>query len=539
MLKQIQHIKIIAAVIIITAFIYYLPLINILFNTFGYLDSFTLPELDSYLVTLFRTTIFACVSSIFNVFIPLLIAILLIPYFRIFPQRKLFLFLLIPFTLGQVTTSFLFKVFLNETGLINIILDSSPLFNFLSLILIQFWQYGFLFIYIYLLWLNNLSIEYLDYSISHKLSKVEYFFDQILPNVKSLSIALLALNFIFSFFELLKSTIIFKSSTGFNTELINQWLHRLYFEYILIDNMWSTTKVFSYSLGIVVTIYLTLFLLILLFLKISKYNKLFKTKISMGLLKKNIFWWNKYILYTLIFLISLPFIPAFVTLKIDFSQNMYGFVFTFLSSICAAIIATFISFALGISLRIGWFFDKSKFTKNLVFFISLIFLFQIVSPLLTALIGYKWFAVLGENIHYIYMLVWYVAHTILLLPILTSFLLVVLFTFSNSEIQYLFSHNIDIFSILKYNVAKRYYLEIILTFLIAFSYIWNEATINKLFSDFIPSYVSNIKMLITGRGANYSTALSFMLLSAFNSFLIVLTWSLVLNKKRGEFGNKN
>lgn len=534
-----KYFKYISVLIIFIAYLFYLPSYKFFPEIINYSNYFSITENDSFLTTLFRTTLFAIISSLINVFIPILLALLLLPYYRKNPNSKAFLFLLIPFTLGQITISFIFKVFLNNAGLIDILLESSPLFNFISLFFIQFWQYGFLFTYIYLLWINNLSDDYLDYAISHKQNKIEYLFDQIFPNVKFLTIALFSLNFIFSFYELSKSTIIFKSSTGFDTEIINQWLHRVYFEYVGIDNMLATVKVFTYSIGIVIVILLVLFTLIFFFLKLLDYNKIFKSNLDFGLVNKSNFSWHKYLLYTLIFFICIPILPTLITIKIDFSQNIYAFFFTFFSSLSAAFISTAICFILGISLRMGWLYNKNQFSRNLVIIVSIIFLFQIISPLFSVLIGYKWFGILGANMNILYMIVWIFSHTILLLPVLTSFFLVVTFTFSNSEIQYLFSHKIDMYTILKFNIIKRFYLEIILTFLIAFSYIWNEAIINKLFSDFIPSYVSNVEMLITGRGANYSLALSFMLLSIIISLSILFTWVLVLNKKRGEFEKNN
>lgn len=533
---KIKYFKLLSVCIIMTAFLFYFPILKFLPEIGNYINYFSFSEFNSFLVTLFRTTLFATITSLFNVCLALLFALLLFPYYYSNPNSKAFLFLLIPFTLGQVTISFVFKIFLNKIGLIDLLLASSPAYNFISLILMQFWQYGFLFVYIYLLWLNNLSDDSFDYAICHKQNKLEYFFDQILPNVKFLTVALLVLNFIFSFYELSKSTIIFKSSTGFDTEIINQWLHRVYFEYVNIDNILATLKIFFYSIVIIFIVLFVLSVLIFLFLKLLHHNKIFKSNIKIGLVNKTAFTWHKNLLYILIFIIVLPILLSIITIKIDFSQNIYGFFFTFSSSLGAAVIATLISFILGISFRMGWLYHKNKFSRNLIIVVSIIFLFQIISPLFSVLMGYKWFGILGQNINFLYLLIWCIAHTILLLPILTSFFLVVTFTFSNFEIQYLFSHKVDMYTIFRLNIFRRYYLEIILTFLIAFSYIWNEAIINKLFSDFIPSYVSSVEMLITGRGANYSLALSFLFLSVTISLLILITWSLVLNKNRGEFG---
>lgn len=57
---------------------------------------------------------------------------------------------------------------------------------------------------------------------------------------------------------------------------------------------------------------------------------------------------------------------------------------------------------------------------------------------------------------------------------------------------------------------KRFKAEYLLFFILGFSFILNEAIINSLFSDYIPSFVSSMKMLITGRGADYEKAFGFL-----------------------------
>jgi hypothetical protein len=77
---------------------------------------------------------------------------------------------------------------------------------------------------------------------------------------------------------------------------------------------------------------------------------------------------------------------------------------------------------------------------------------------------------------------------------------------------------------------RRYQAEYLLTFLIAFSLIWNESIINNLLSDFIPSFVSEMKMNIEGRAADYAKGMNYLFVALCISILAMGLWKSILNK---------
>ena len=127
-------------------------------------------------------------------------------------------------------------------------------------------------------------------------------------------------------------------------------------------------------------------------------------------------------------------------------------------------------------------------------------------------------------------LVWILGHVILTLPLLSSFISVSHFKTSNNEINYLESYKFSLWQIIKDSFLKRYQAEYLLTFLIAFSLIWNESIVNNLLSDFIPSFVSEMKMNIEGRAADYAKGMNYLFIALGIAIMAMWLWKLILRK---------
>jgi hypothetical protein len=91
---------------------------------------------------------------------------------------------------------------------------------------------------------------------------------------------------------------------------------------------------------------------------------------------------------------------------------------------------------------------------------------------------------------------------------------------------------------IRFSFFKRFKAEYLLLFIIGYSFIWNEAVLNNLFSDYIPSFVSGMKMLITGRGADYDKAFGYLLVSFIVALLSAIIWRYIIEKAQKQLNTE-
>ena len=258
-----------------------------------------------------RSFLFALGSTVVNVILSLLCAIGLSKVRLNSSRGKLLSFLIIPVLLGNMSCAFIGKILFTDSATI----QSDPFTKFLTLTLIQFWQYGTL--YIYLFWLNiqNIPKLTLNYAQATKMSFVEKVKDIILPACRNLAVLLFILNFIFSIFEDAKIQFIFKSSIGTHTELLSQWLNRTYQSDSLINLGFSNERITQLSFFVLALTFISTIISALIFLFF--YKNFVKTKTILRIRRGSI---NPVIIYIALalFIIVPIFYAVFSTVK-DFN----------------------------------------------------------------------------------------------------------------------------------------------------------------------------------------------------------------------------
>jgi len=143
--------KIVVAVVIIITAMFLLPL------AIGGFSGRSISELFSdnsngFSASLQRTISFALLSAIANVFGGFSLALLLSRTSMSSKYGKQLSFFILPVTFGNVAVVFVFKVLLFDTNIFNAIVKGGNTTQTLFLLFIQFWQFGFLFAYLF--WLN-------------------------------------------------------------------------------------------------------------------------------------------------------------------------------------------------------------------------------------------------------------------------------------------------------------------------------------------------------------------------------------------------
>jgi hypothetical protein len=424
--------------------------------------------------------------------------------------------------LGNVSVAFIGKILFSGS----VFFQQGSLIKFESLTLIQYWQYGTL--YTYLFWLNiqNIPKPVLNYAKATKMTFWEKLKDIILPACKNLAILLFILNFILSVYEDAKIQLIFKSSIGTHTELVSQWLNRTYQSNSLINPQFANE--ITIQLGFVILIITTLSTIILTLVFSSGYKSIIKFGKSFALPQIKLI--DKITPVILLGFILFPLIYSIISTVGNFDFDFFHLVSPFLFTILASTIAMLCSIYLGILLRLGWKETLSSFNNRSLFFYIILFTLQLIPPIAIYIIGFQWLKITGYQFSWNLQLIWILGHIILTLPLLSSFISVSHFNTSNNEINYMESHKFSFMQIVRDSFFRRYQAEYLLTFLIAFSLIWNESIINNLLSDFIPSFVSEMKMNIEGRAADYAKGMNYLFVALCISILAMGLWKSILNK---------
>lgn len=473
---------------------------------------------------LFKSALFSFMSSSINIIISLWLAIHLsrIP---LFSKKGNFLSLLIlPILIGDVSTAFIGKVLLED----NTLLHENSTFKFASLILIQFWQYGTLFTYIFWLVINNIKESVKDFAKGVKLSNSEYVKDVILPATRNIAILSFVLNFVFAFFENSKSQFIYRASQGTNSEFISRWIERYYY----------TNSLFNINSAINNTLQIGSFVMVIVLLLVVTLSISFAIVYKRYLTSKYYFPSTKSVTLTnILYFITLLLVVAPVAgliLNLVFTTtfslaNLFPVI---IITTIAALISTILAIQIGILLRLAWKKAMSTFNRNSLIFYFLLLLILIFPPLVLYILGFKWFTIIGYQSTFFIKCIWVFGHILLVLPILSSFIAVTHYRTTNYEIEFLDAYKLNYKDKTKALFNRRYFLDYSLTFLISFSFIWNESTINNLLSDFIPSFISELKMSISGRATDYSSGIGYFFISLLIALVSITLWNFIMRNTR-------
>lgn len=517
--------QIIRAAIVLLSIIfigYLLPSLPSLFGMKASLFSKSQEGIDAFK----RSFLFAFGSTTINILLSLFFAIGMSKISLRSKTGKLISLLIIPVMLGNVSVAFIGKILFSDSAFF----QGSSFVKFESLTLIQFWQYGTL--YVYLFWLNiqNIPKTTLNFAQATKMNFGERMRDIILPSCKNIAILLFILNFILSIYEDAKIQLIFKSSVGTHTELISQWLNRTYQSNSLINPQFANDKTIQVGFMILVlasigTVFSTIFFS-------SAFQRVIKSRRTMSL--PNIRFLTPIYPVILLGFILLPLLYCIYSTLGKFNLEFAHLLRPLLFTLVASVVALLFSICIGILLRLGWKNTLSSFNNRSLFFFIFLFILQLVPPIAIYITGFQWLKITGYQSMWNLQLVWILGHVILALPLLSSFISVSHFKTSNNEINYLESHKFSLRQIIKDSFLRRYQTEYLLTFLIAFSLIWNESIVNNLLSDFIPSFVSEMKMHIEGRAADYAKGMNYLFIALGIALMAMWLWKLILRKSLNQ-----
>lgn len=488
---------------------------------------------NSFADTFLRTVLYSFLSAIVLAKIGFWGAIALskIPFFS--KLGKSLSILILPITLGNISIAFIVKFLFGDTAFFATIIEKGVVFKLSFLLLLQMWQYGLLFIYLFWLQFQNISANKLEYAAANHFSFFHTIKDIYLPGSKNLVILTASLGMIFSLYEESKIQYLFKASQGTDSELITNWIGRNYQSYLLVNPQFAAD--FAFQSGWVIMIFAILILAFLFLLVNGLFYINSKSKTYPVILILPSKFIRKILTdawaFFLIFIIAIPVVWCLFKMEYKFGFDTFSIALPLLMTFIAATTASVIAIFFGISARQGWKELLSSFNNRSLIFFTSMFLVLLIPPIIILISGYKWMGALGYSSLSLVYTVWVLGHTVLLsLPLLGSFVLFNHFRVTNNELDYLMVYKLTKVQLIKFSFLKRFKAEYLLLFIIGFAFIWNEAILNNLFSDYIPSFVSGLKMLITGRGADYSKAFGYLLVSLLLAVSAVVVWRYIIHK---------
>lgn len=493
----------------------------------------------SFINTLQKTLLNAFVSSIILATFGFGCALILlkIPTFSL--VGKNLAVLILPIILGNISIAFICKLVWGDSSLFSYLAQGNPLNKLVFLVVLNLYQFGLLFVYLFWMQLQNISVEKNNFAVANQFSLYQKLKDIYLPHSRNLWLLLTAIGFVFTFYEESKITYLFKVSQGTNSELITNWLNRNYQTNLLVNPNYANRLAFDTSTVVLLTAIIGVIILLLAIYYVIKQSTALKYYPNQKSIQYNHSSFEKAAIFAGATLSAIAILPLIATLfKISLGLNFSVLGFPLLMTFLATLAASATAIIFGIASRLGWKVTLSSFNQKSLPFFVLLFVLLLVPPIVILITGYQWMALIGYTSLSVIYIIWIIGHVLLTLPVLGSFVLFNHFRVSILEIDYLRVYRLSTKETIWFSFFSRFKAEYILLFIIGYSFIWNEAVLNNLFSDYIPSFVSGMKMLITGRGADYDKAFGYLFVSFTLAIASVIIWRFIIEKAPNQLNTE-
>jgi len=444
--------------------------------------------------------------------------------------------LILPVALGNISIAFIVKLLLGDSPVFSSIATGGVLYKLAFLALLQIWQFGFLFVYLFWLNFQTIPAKWIEYAVANKFSLLQAIKDIYIPYSKNLLLLLANIGFVFSLFEESKIQYLFKASRGTNSELVTNWLARNYQSSLLVNPGFAENSVFNAAGVVTLTAVMAL---AIVFVSINTGFSVVARLESYPLqslfrFRKEPTWFGRRLClgwaFLLIAVIVVPVAVCLTHIGLSFSTALLKLVFPLAMSLIATVTVSLAAILFGISSRLGWKNLLNSFSNRSLLFFLAMFLLMLAPPLIILVSGFKWMGLVGYRSEWLIYAIWIIGHTILTLPVLGSFVLFNHFRVSVNELDYLQVFKLKNRELIRLSFLSRFKAEYLFLVIIAFSFIWNEAILNNLFSDYIPSFAAGLKMLITGRGADYTQAFGYLFVSIMLAMAAVLVWRYIMER---------
>lgn len=236
-----------------------------------------------------------------------------------------------------------------------------------------------------------------------------------------------------------------------------------------------------------------------------------------------------------LFLIAAPVVSVIILQPINLVDSITVLWRPMYLSFIAALAACILAIVLSVSLRLAKPNRMDSFNTKSLTMLAVLYGVLLVPPIVQLISGFKWLEVINVDRQLGIIFFWIIGHCMLSLPLLASFLFVTHFRVGNYELDYLRVFRVSELQKIKWSFLMRFRGEYLLAFLLSITIIWNEGIINRVFADYIPSFVSVLMRSVGSRRADYADAMTFLLISIILAFICLLVWIRSVEKTQKQY----
>ncbi|MEM9409644.1 MAG: hypothetical protein AAGA30_00935 [Planctomycetota bacterium] len=486
--------------------------------------------------TIARTIAFATLVSITTVTVAFTVACSMFEVKTSF-LRVCYALQMLPFLVGEATTTFIFKQILGSSSYLGQRLGGEAETILVIAGVLRVWQFGSFCAVIYWLRIRNIPKKLDDYSsavsmrVSEKVSKV------YLPACAPLLVITFLFCFSFSTLEHFRLTYLFRASLGTNTELLDQLFVRTYHSLAVVDPIYAKKVIYQQArtaLLIGVPVFAAIcFCIVSLINRIASATRSSLISRAFCCINSSVF--RKALVYVAIISTFLPFVVLFITFQFPQDIRVTQFVTSLFLSALAAFLVTAIATLLSVAFRLAFLKRSAKMTFVLIALFTFWFSATLVPRIALYLVGSQFLSNIQFSV-FSTELMWVVGHVVLLTPLLLAFIVGINTIVDSSELSYLDCYKSTAREIYIYSFFKRLKLEYWLTFLVASSLIWNESTWNRIMSDSVPAFVSVLEMSMSGKKSDLSSAWFYAVIGCLVGVFTNVAWIVVARYRKYDLG---
>lgn len=436
--------------------------------------------------------------------------------------------LLIPVLAGPIAIGFLSKLAVLKVELLSTAIGSrAAIPTLLFALAVYGFQYGPLCLYV--LWLRARTVprNMLEYSQCAHLTSREFAADVLWPHLRPLVQVMFILVFILTATEFAVSDLSIRPSVGTETALLSHWLAEQYRIWLPADAKIAASELAAYGLvaaGTVVVTCLALSWALCRGVDMGARRRFRFASIPSRSLNFRLPRRGFAEICAIVASSACigPFVIAYTAFPpkpiADARRLFEAFLWSVPATLAMAMAAVGLAITIRVAMRRG---ALGRIGDHLIYILVMCPL--AVPPLVTTIAAFRWFNRLEVLGAFIVPAGWLGGHVLLAMPVLGAFALYLHTQVTDKELEYQQTVVVRLRELIRTSFVDRLRADYLLVLLFAWSFAWNDGTINRGAASTIPSLYSVIAPRLSVR-PDYHAAQFCLLLSVVIAIVMVVLW---------------
>lgn len=446
--------------------------------------------------------------------------------------------LLLPYFLGDSTDGLFAKLLSQNFGdRFAYFADRSYGVVYVFLFILLAWKDGLLILYTLTLIADTIPRSVTLYARGLGLTLREWIRDVLWPMARPAGILLCLFVFIAAEHEYIATFLSLRPSPGTGTELVSHWMNRVYTTLVLSTNASTALDLLSAS-GIVllaaslavgaITVGLLLGIIRIgtssLGLHIRRERRKSATRSPLG---------SSVIGILAVIFAMVPIILATSFLPPTFPSDLTLATFTAPLIFIVAFFGTVLGWIIAVTARL-MLGNRTIDTASVVRILLLLLSPVVVPPFLVGISSFSWWSITNGSSQYGLMTLWGISQLALVTPLIASFLFATFLSVSNSELHYQRWIGASLQEIASNSFTKRFVPQLLFSLLFSFLQVWNEAAVNGVFENIVPSFSTLINRTLSGRAESIANASGYAYFGTALAIGLAMLWlTALLSSRRG------